>query len=243
MAARVAVELEELLDRMEKGSVPSDSSSRSEVIGRVAKLFGVKEDEVAIMELAPSGRTLRFVMPEKLRQVGSIPLSSNTALAARTARERRSDIINNFSAARHASVFEGVPLGRNPDEAIQKIMSAPILRGGRRHWSRANLPQGRIPHERRPGLQLPGTQRTERDQSSAQPISGAVPRRPGGGLTGGEKSELAAELAILSRFTRLRGGREFRLERRFVTNGLKLLTLLDLLATFRLRIFFARGSY
>src|ERR1700733_7597102 len=113
MAARVAAELEELLDRMEKGSVPSDPSSRSDVIGRVAKLFGVKEDEVAIMELAPSGRTLRFVMPEKLRQVGSIPLSSNTALAARTARERRSDIINNFSAARHASVFEGVPLGRN----------------------------------------------------------------------------------------------------------------------------------
>ena len=47
MAARVAVELEELLDRMEKGSVPSDSRSRSDVIGRVAKLFGVKEDEVA----------------------------------------------------------------------------------------------------------------------------------------------------------------------------------------------------
>jgi len=128
MAARVAVELEELLDRMEKGSVPSDAKSRSDVIGRVAKLFGVKEDEVAIMELAPSGRTLRFVMPEKLRQVGSIPLSSNTALASRTARERRSDIINNFSSARHASVFEAVPLGRHPDEAIQKIMSAPILR-------------------------------------------------------------------------------------------------------------------
>lgn len=129
MAPRAAAELEELLDRMENGSVPSDSNSRSEVIGRVAKLFGVKEDEVAIMELAPSGRTLRFVMPEKLRQVGSIPISSNTALASRTARERRSDIINNFSSARHASVFEAVPLGRNADEAIQKIMSAPILSG------------------------------------------------------------------------------------------------------------------
>jgi len=129
MAARAAVELEELLGRMENGSVPSDSKSRSEVIDRVAKLFGVKEDEVAIMELAPSGRTLRFVMPEKLRQVGSIPISSNTALASRTARERRSDIINNFSSARHASVFEAVPLGRNSDEAIQKIMSAPILSG------------------------------------------------------------------------------------------------------------------
>ena len=44
MAARVAVELEELLDRMEKGSVPSDSKSRSDVMERVAKLFGVKGD-------------------------------------------------------------------------------------------------------------------------------------------------------------------------------------------------------
>lgn len=129
MAARVAVQLEELLDRMEKVSVPPNSESRSEVVRHIAKLFGVKEDEVAIMELAPSGRTLRFVVPEKLRQVGSIPLSSNTALVSRTARERRSDVINNFTAARHASVFEGVPLGRHPDEAIQKIMSAPILRG------------------------------------------------------------------------------------------------------------------
>ena len=129
MAARVAVELEELLDRMEKGSVSSDSKSKAEVITRVAKLFGVREDEVAILELVQSGRALRFVMPEKLRQVGSIPISSNTALASRTARERRSDIINNFSASRHASVFEGVPLGRSPDEAIHKIMSAPIFRG------------------------------------------------------------------------------------------------------------------
>ena len=60
---------------------------------------------------------------------------------------------------------------------------------------------------------------------------------------GGEKSKLAAELAILSQLGDYAEHREFRLEGRFVTNGLKLLTLLDLLATFRLRIFFARGTY
>jgi hypothetical protein len=128
MAARIAPELEEVLERMEKESAPPDSKSLSEVACHVAKLFGVKEDEVAIMEIAPSGRTLRFVLPEKLRHVGSIPLSSTTALAARTAREGRSDIVNNFSVAKHATVFEGVPLGR-PGEPIHKIMSAPILRG------------------------------------------------------------------------------------------------------------------
>jgi hypothetical protein len=95
----------------------------------VAKLFGVHEDEVAIMEVSSSGRSLRFVIPEKLRSVGSIPLSSTTALAARTVRERRSDIVNNFAMARHATVFEGVPLGRRAGESIQKMISAPILRG------------------------------------------------------------------------------------------------------------------
>jgi hypothetical protein len=124
-----AAEVEKLIDLIEKESVPPDPESLSKVIRQLAKLFGVRDDEVAIMEVAASGRTLRFVIPEKLRAVGSIPLSSTTALAARTARERRSDILNNFPIARHATVFEGVPLGRNPGESIQKIISVPILRG------------------------------------------------------------------------------------------------------------------
>jgi hypothetical protein len=124
-----AADVEKLIDRLENESAPPDPESLLQVIRNVAKVFGVREDEVAIMELVSSGRTLRFVIPEKLRTVGSIPLTSNNALAARTVRERRSDIQNNFTAARHASVFEGVPMGRNSGESIQKIISAPILRG------------------------------------------------------------------------------------------------------------------
>lgn len=122
-------EVQKLIERIEKESAPPDSDSLLEVIRQLAKLFGVREDEVAIMEVVPAGRTLRFVIPEKLRPVGSIPLSSTTALAARTVRERRSDILNNFPIAKHATVFEGVPLGRGAGESIQKIISVPILRG------------------------------------------------------------------------------------------------------------------
>jgi hypothetical protein len=129
MATHPAAQVEEVLDRLEKAAIPPDSESLAEIVKQVAQVFRVAEDEVAIMEIARSGRTLRFVVPEKLRHVGSIPLSSNSALAARTARERRSDIINNFSASRHASVFEGVHLGGREAEAIHKIMSVPILRG------------------------------------------------------------------------------------------------------------------
>jgi hypothetical protein len=99
----------------------------------LAKQFGVDTDEVAILKVVPKFKALKFVIPEKLTPVGTIPLTSTTALAARTARERKPELMNNFSSARHANVFEAVPLGRDPGELIQKIMSAPILDGAKVH--------------------------------------------------------------------------------------------------------------
>ncbi len=97
---------------------------------QIAKLFSVRLDEVAVLELSASGKSLQFLIPEKLRGVGTIPLSSATALSARTARDQRGDVLNNFPASRHPTVFEAVPLGRGEPQSIQKIMSAPILRQG-----------------------------------------------------------------------------------------------------------------
>ena len=129
MATRTSSELEHLMDRLEKQAAPPDAKSLEQLADEIAKALHVQPDEVAILELLPSGKALKFVLPEKLRAVGSIPLTSTTALAAKTARERRTDIVNNFAAARHASVFEGVPLGRGQGESIHKIMSVPILSG------------------------------------------------------------------------------------------------------------------
>jgi hypothetical protein len=110
------------------GSAP-DTETLSKVAAVLSKQFNVDPDEVAILELNYKSKNLKFVIPEKLAAVGSIPLSSATALAARTAREGRPEIVNNFGSARHASVFEGVPLGGRQGEPIQKIMSAPISDG------------------------------------------------------------------------------------------------------------------
>jgi hypothetical protein len=129
MATRTVTSLERLLDRIEKQDAPLTAESLELVAGEIAKLFVVEPDEVAILELVPAGKSLKFVLPGKLQVVGTIPLSSTSALAARTVRERRSDIVNKFSLSRHASVFEGVPLGRRQNETIQKIMSAPIVSG------------------------------------------------------------------------------------------------------------------
>lgn len=129
MMIRTATELEYLLDKLEKDTANLPDEWRERVAEEVAKLFSVQPDEVAILGLLPAGKSLEFVLPQKLRAVGTIPLTSTTALAARTARERRADVVNNFAASRHASVFEGVPLGRREGNSIQKIISAPILRG------------------------------------------------------------------------------------------------------------------
>ena len=98
---------------------------------KIAKNLGVRADEVAILALSNRWRHLHFLVPEALKKVGFIPLSSNSALAARTARDSRPEIENNFATARHATVFEGVKITGETAEAIQKMISAPILHDGK----------------------------------------------------------------------------------------------------------------
>jgi len=133
MQDQQTAELGSLVGSMESNGSPPDSEAINHMARILAKLFGVDTDEVAILKLVPKYKSLKFVIPEKLTPVGTIPLTSTTALAARTARERKAEVVNNFSTARHANVFEAVPLGRDPSELIQKIMSAPILDGARVH--------------------------------------------------------------------------------------------------------------
>src|SRR5260370_1521150 len=103
--------------------------SLSSVEEKIARNLGVKNDEVAILAVSTRWRHLHFLVPEALKNVGFIPLSSNSALAARTARDGRPEINNNFADARHATVFEGAKVDGEYGEAIQKIISAPILSG------------------------------------------------------------------------------------------------------------------
>lgn len=125
----LVAELERLADGLSgEAEGPAPISWRS-VAERIAKNLGVKSEEVGILGLSLRWRHLYFIVPEALKNVGFIPLSSNSALAARTARESRPEINNNFTAARHATVFEGVKVGNDSAEAIQKIISAPILSG------------------------------------------------------------------------------------------------------------------
>lgn len=98
----------------------------------ISGIFGVTAHEVAILGVTVDGRFLKFLAPKSLRAVGQIPLSSGSALAVRSVREMKPEVINHFYAVPHASVFEGVPVSETErGEPIQKIMSSPIMAGGK----------------------------------------------------------------------------------------------------------------
>ena len=131
MPEQQVADLESIVATMEERATTPEPEALAEVAQALAKQFGVDADEVAVLKVVPKFKALKFVLPVKLSPVGTIPVTSTSALAAKTARERKPELVNNFSTARHANVFEAVPLGRDPSELIQKIMSAPILDGTR----------------------------------------------------------------------------------------------------------------
>jgi transcriptional regulator with GAF, ATPase, and Fis domain len=97
------------------------------IVDLISKNFAIQAHEVAILTITPDDRFLRFVVPEKLQQVGQIPLTSTNSLAARTVREKRPEVINHFAVVPHSSVFEAVPIVQEErGEPIQKIMSVAI---------------------------------------------------------------------------------------------------------------------
>jgi hypothetical protein len=127
MASEYLGDLKKHLVELTKTNGSGEPIALQRAIELIAKNFAVQPHEVAILTLASDIRFLRFVMPENLRTVGMIPLSSTNSLASRTVREKRPEIVNHFSFVPHASVFEAVPIAEEQrSEPIQKIMSSPI---------------------------------------------------------------------------------------------------------------------
>ena len=127
----LVAELERLAAALETDGASATDVSLPMLAEKIAKELQVKADEVAILGVSNRWRHLHFLVPTALKNVGFIPLTSNSALAARTARESRAEINNNFSAVRHATVFEGVKAATTSGESIQKILSVPILNEGK----------------------------------------------------------------------------------------------------------------
>jgi hypothetical protein len=127
--ASLVSELERLASAVDAQKPGEQEVSLSAVAERIAKALGVRAEEVAILAVSAKWRHLFFLVPQALKNVGFIPLSSPSALAARTARENRAELDNRFHDTRHASVFEGIKAETLSTDAIQKIVSAPIVFG------------------------------------------------------------------------------------------------------------------
>lgn len=126
LSSTLIAELERLASSLTNDDSGATALSLPSIGERIAKTLSVKPEEVAILGISNKWRHLYFLVPQALKNVGYIPLSSPSALAARTAREGKAEINNNFHETRHASVFEGVKAETLSAEAIQKIISAPI---------------------------------------------------------------------------------------------------------------------
>ena len=108
MSQKLVHEFEILANSLKSGDASNQELSIPALAERIAKTLHVKSDEVAILAVSEKWRHLCFLVPQALRNVGYIPLSSTSALAARTVRDSRPEIDNNFATVRQASVFEGV---------------------------------------------------------------------------------------------------------------------------------------
>ena len=127
----LVTEIERIASALGTEQADAPQVSLSSVAEKIAKNLGVKNDEVAILAVSTRWRHLHFLVPEALKNVGFIPLSSNSALAARTARDSRPEIENNFANSRHATIFETVKISADAAGTIQKMISAPILMDGK----------------------------------------------------------------------------------------------------------------
>jgi hypothetical protein len=97
----------------------------------LAKIFRVRSTEVALLKLERGA--LKFIFPSELATAGSVPLSSSSAVAARTAITKKTEFFNGFAKVKHANIFESVRLGKPEDmerteqAPIQKLVSCPII--------------------------------------------------------------------------------------------------------------------
>ena len=121
----------QLVDEMRKAGTPPSSQDLNRLAAQISDGFKAKKDEVAVLRLSADAM-LSFLLPIKLSVVGAIPLTTTHSLTAKTIRDKRGEIVNNFPTYKHPTVFEAVDLSDEEKAVpIQKIMSSPMIVEGK----------------------------------------------------------------------------------------------------------------
>jgi GAF domain-containing protein len=128
----LALTVAKIVEEMRKAGGFPKSEHLLRLATEIASVFRSAKNEIAILTLSTDGKMLRFLYPARLQRIGAIPISSVHSLATKTIRDRRGEVINNFAAYKHPTVFEAVDLSEREKAApIQKIMSAPMIADGK----------------------------------------------------------------------------------------------------------------
>jgi hypothetical protein len=121
-----------LIDELRKSGADPSEEDWNRLALQISRGFNVRKEEVAVLRLSADARVLSFVLPIKLSMVGAIPLTTAHSLAAKTIRDKRGEIVNNFTNYKHPTVFEAVNLTDEEKAApIQKIVSSPMIVDGK----------------------------------------------------------------------------------------------------------------
>ena len=128
----LALDVAKLVDKVRKRGTPPGEQDFNDVALLLSVGFKIRREEVAFLRLSADSKMLNFLIPSKLAKVGAIPLTSSHSLATKTMREKRGEIMNNFRAFKHLTIFESVDLSAEEKAApIQKIMSSPMVSEGK----------------------------------------------------------------------------------------------------------------
>jgi hypothetical protein len=111
-------------------SLPSREERVEKIVNSLCRTFGVKPEEIAIFSLDAGEEMLTFLWPNSLKHAGKIPITAITPLVAKTIRENRGFVDNQFANTSHASFFEKFKIDEAVPPPIQKIMSVPVCRDG-----------------------------------------------------------------------------------------------------------------
>lgn len=131
-SADLALTVAKIVEEMRKSGAFPKSEHLARLATEIASAFRSRKNEIAILRLSTDGKVLRFLYPVRLQTIGAIPVSTVHSLATKTIRDRRGEVVNNFPAYKHPTVFESVDLSEQEKAApIQKIMSAPMIADGK----------------------------------------------------------------------------------------------------------------
>ncbi len=95
----------------------------------VSKELAVKEDEVAVLILTGTGRTLKFVWPAALGAGAAVfPADHKNAFASSVIMTLKGKVDNKLSESKHLRFYESVKGMESSGVPIQKMMALPLTR-------------------------------------------------------------------------------------------------------------------